>query len=181
MKRLGRNQFRISWMCVFCMLLLTTMFGCKPKEDADKKKSDNTKVTKSESSVEPANVVRSSAETLEAESKDKLMRERKAVTPQQTEVAARSVQETPELESPAIDDREAQRQEKEDLIYALIRVKMEEYIQERKDLLAAGTPPYDEKVRKLEDSIMRARGFLLDHGEEVDDVEPPIVQKQNPS
>lgn len=71
---------------------------------------------------------------------------------------------------------EDQRQHAENLIYATIRIKMEEAIAERKKLLDAGSSPSDERVRQLEGTIMRARDLLTENGEVVDDVDPPIVQ-----
>lgn len=74
--------------------------------------------------------------------------------------------------------KEEQRQLVNDAIYAQIRLQMEQAIAERKQLLDGGTPPSDEKVRHLEGKIMKARELLIENGEFVDDVEPPIVQTQ---
>ncbi|MFQ5429973.1 MAG: hypothetical protein ACE5E1_06650 [Phycisphaerae bacterium] len=84
---------------------------------------------------------------------------------------APSLKPTPASVNPKVSERQA----KTDLIYATIRVRMEEMIEQRKELLASGTPPSDERVRKLEGSIMRARGLLIENGETVEDVDPPIV------
>ena len=80
--------------------------------------------------------------------------------------------ETPEQEL------EKKRGQAEDMIYATIRVKMEEAIAERSKLLKEGRPPADERVRQLEGTIMRARSLLVENGEIVADVEPPIVEVQ---
>jgi hypothetical protein len=63
-----------------------------------------------------------------------------------------------------------------DLLYATMRIRMEEAIEERATLLKAGTEPSDPQVRRLEGVIMRARDLLTDAGEVVEPVEPPIVE-----
>lgn len=73
------------------------------------------------------------------------------------------------------DTRENQRQLINDAIYAQIRLQMEQAIVERKQMLDAGTPASDEKVRALEGKIMKARSLLIANGEDVEDVDPPIV------
>ncbi|HWL93175.1 MAG TPA: hypothetical protein VNT79_06545, partial [Phycisphaerae bacterium] len=83
---------------------------------------------------------------------------------------------TPEP-APADDGRENQRQAVVDAIYAQIRLQMEQAIVERKQMLDAGTPASDEKVRELEGKIMKARDLLIENGEEVEEVDPPIVQR----
>ena len=70
---------------------------------------------------------------------------------------------------------EERRQQAQDLIYATIRMKMEEFIAERGKLLKSGFNPADEKVRELEGRIMRARDLLIEAGEVVEEVDPPIV------
>lgn len=72
---------------------------------------------------------------------------------------------------------EARRAEAESRIYAVIRVKMEEMIEERAGLLKQGVPPSDPKIRDLEGSIMKARELLIEAGEVVEEVNPPIVQR----
>ncbi|OWY73075.1 hypothetical protein B7486_01640 [cyanobacterium TDX16] len=62
------------------------------------------------------------------------------------------------------------------MIYATIRIKMEDMIEKRAELLNSGRPPSDVEVRQLEGSIMRARDLLQEAGEIVEDVVPPIVQ-----
>ncbi len=72
------------------------------------------------------------------------------------------------------------RADAEDLVWGLIRVKMEEAIEERSELLAAGTKPSDTKVRELEGLIMKARGLLQERGEILENVDPPIVEQAKP-
>ncbi len=69
------------------------------------------------------------------------------------------------------------RQETTDAIYAAIRVRMEQAILKRKALLDAGRDPSDVEVRSLEGQITKARGYLVEAGEEVEDVDPPILTK----
>ena len=82
----------------------------------------------------------------------------------------------PQSEDPqSVEDRRA---ETEHLIYAVIRVKMEEMIAQRADLLKQGVSASDPKIRDLEGSIMKARELLIENGEVVEEVDPPIVQRQ---
>ena len=78
----------------------------------------------------------------------------------------------------AKDDLETKRSQAEDMIYATIRIKMEDAIVERAKLLKEGHDPSDERVRQLEGTIMRARELLTENGEMVGEVDPPIVQSQ---
>lgn len=75
-----------------------------------------------------------------------------------------------------IEDDAARRAQAENMISATIRIKMEDMIEKRAELLKSGRPPSDVEVRQLEGSIMRARDLLQEAGEIVEDVEPPIVQ-----
>lgn len=75
-----------------------------------------------------------------------------------------------------IEDDAARRAQAENMIYATIRIKMEDMIEKRAELLNSGRPPSDVEVRQLEGSIMRARDLLQEAGEIVEDVVPPIVQ-----
>lgn len=68
------------------------------------------------------------------------------------------------------------RAQAENMIYATIRIKMEEMIAKRAALLKSGRDPSDVEVRDLEGSIMRARELLEENGEIVEPVNPPIVQ-----
>ena len=103
--------------------------------------------------------------------------------PKQPEKAQPVVAAEPKPAEPAPvaapeNDLEKKRSQAEDMIYATIRVKMEEAITERAKLLKEGVNPADERVRKLEGTIMRARSLLTENGEIVADVEPPIVEVQ---
>jgi type IV secretory pathway VirB10-like protein len=70
----------------------------------------------------------------------------------------------------------ARRKQTENMIYATIRIKMEEAIEKRAALLKSGRDPADQEVRSLEGTIMRARELLEENGEVVEPVDPPIVQ-----
>jgi hypothetical protein len=48
-------------------------------------------------------------------------------------------------------------------------------LDERRELLAGGTAPNDEKIHNLERSILRARDLLTSNGEHVDAFDPPIA------
>ncbi len=77
---------------------------------------------------------------------------------------------------PSEEDMERRREEASDMIYALIRVRMEEAIIKRKKLLEGGRAGSDVEVRRLENVIMNARQYLEEDGEVVEPVDPPIVQ-----
>jgi outer membrane PBP1 activator LpoA protein len=83
--------------------------------------------------------------------------------------SVQSNEQDPELES--------KRLQTQNLIYARIRIKMEELIAERAKLLKSGTDPTDPQVRQIEGQIMRARDLLQENGEVVEEVEPPIVNR----
>jgi len=91
-------------------------------------------------------------------------------TPEQT------VDEPTSLAPIGGDEEDDLRTRTEHMIYAMIRVKMEEALLKRADLLERGREPYDPAVRQLEGSIMKARDLLIEAGELVEDIEPPIVQ-----
>ena len=69
------------------------------------------------------------------------------------------------------------RRDTTDAIYAAIRVRMEQAILKRKELLDAGRAPSDVEIRGLEGQITKARGYLIEAGEEVEDVDPPLLTK----
>jgi hypothetical protein len=79
--------------------------------------------------------------------------------------------------TPTASDEE-RRAQAENMIYATIRLKMEEAIAKRADLLKNGVSRSDEQVRSLEGTIMRARDLLTEAGEIVEEVDPPIVESQ---
>lgn len=81
---------------------------------------------------------------------------------------------------PSEEDLERRREEASDMIYALIRVRMEEAIIKRKNLLEGGSAPSDVEIRDLERVIMNARQYLEENGEVVEPVDPPIVQTLRP-
>lgn len=95
----------------------------------------------------------------------------KAETP-----AGQSRLSIPPIGTVSADSKDTRRQDAEDLIYANIRVRMDKMIQKRKELLASGRAPSDVEIRKLEGSIIRARDLLLENGESVEPVDPPILE-----
>ena len=173
MKLLGRNQLQV-WIVVLGVFCLTV--GCSEKKGAKPKQTEAAKQVSKKTSVEQS----SKSSTMKPASDSPANETESAQpikvvhSPEPTPTAA--TETTPARQPSPEEAKEAERQEKEDLIYATIRVKMEEMIQQRKDLFAAGKPPHDEEIRRLEGSIMRARDLLIEHGEEVEDVDPPIVQ-----
>lgn len=75
---------------------------------------------------------------------------------------------------------EKARAQAEDMIYANIRVKMEEMIAQRAQMLKSGKSPSDVEIRKLESSILKARDLLTQAGEVVGDIQPPITNPPQP-
>lgn len=73
------------------------------------------------------------------------------------------------------------REDAEDLVYGLIRIRMEEAVVKRQNFIDAGRPLSAVEIRNLEGMIMKARSLLLEHGEYVEDVTPPIVESGPPS
>ncbi len=96
------------------------------------------------------------------------------------QTAAHGSATDPPSKAPApVEDFESdasKRAQAENMIYATIRIKMEEAIEGRAKLLKSGKDPADVEVRQLEGTIMRARELLEENGEVVEPVEPPIVQ-----
>ena len=68
-----------------------------------------------------------------------------------------------------------------DMIYARISIRMEEAIAKRTELLKAGRPRSDADVRKQEEIIMNARTRLIESGEVVPEINPPIVELAAPT
>lgn len=111
-----------------------------------------------------------------AESKD-------VAEPKVEPVASKEIAQPQATETTAVQDEEL-KQQTADIIYAQIRIRMEEAIAQRAALLKAGRPRSDLDVREKEGIIMRARDLLLGAGEVVEDLDPPIVEdatKQDPN
>lgn len=72
---------------------------------------------------------------------------------------------------------EEKREQAANMIYAQIRLRMEEFISERKKLLSEGKTRDDARVQQLEGSILKARELLMEAGEMVEDVDPPITPR----
>lgn len=78
--------------------------------------------------------------------------------------------------TPPAANTDEKRAQTTDMIYAQIRIRMQESIVQRAELLKAGKPRSDPEIRKLEGMIMKARDLLTEAGEVVADVEPPILE-----
>ncbi|HPF41654.1 MAG TPA: hypothetical protein P5081_19455 [Phycisphaerae bacterium] len=61
-----------------------------------------------------------------------------------------------------------------DMIYAHVRVQMDNFIAERKEMLDSGLDLTDPAVRLKEDSIRKAVALLTENGETVEPIDPPI-------
>jgi hypothetical protein len=73
------------------------------------------------------------------------------------------------------------RAETTDRIYAEIRARMEDMIGQRARMLKEGKTSSDPEVMKIESSILKARELLIQAGEVVADVQPPITLKPPPA
>ncbi|MFQ5501659.1 MAG: hypothetical protein ACE5EQ_05085 [Phycisphaerae bacterium] len=80
----------------------------------------------------------------------------------------------PKTIQPPPDSIESQKAQMADEIYATIRVSMEIAIEQRKEFLSAGKSPTDGEIQRLETTIRNARRLLIEHGENVDEVVPPL-------
>lgn len=87
-------------------------------------------------------------------------------------VVKKAQQPAPAPNRSSVEDR---RQATTDALYAQIRVEMEKAILQRKALLDGGRAPSDVEIRNLEGKILKARSLLMEVGEEVEDVDPPIL------
>lgn len=67
-----------------------------------------------------------------------------------------------------------QKAETEEIVYATVRAKMEEMIAERAAMLQAGRPPNDPTIRQFENAIINARDMLIQRGEKLPEIIPPI-------
>jgi hypothetical protein len=85
------------------------------------------------------------------------------------------------LAAPENPDVQVQRETLTNDIYAEIRRRMEEALAARAALLDAGRPADDPEILKHEGVIRRARHFLMDRGENLPPVEPPLSDKSSAS
>jgi hypothetical protein len=161
----------VSSACVaFCLLVAAALVGCEGTND-NKAVTDSTPRTQSTASAQPsAKEVKTAAVTKEAQP-----------APAQAAPAAAEAQpvsQTAAVETSEVDpELENKRLQTQNLIYARIRIKMEELIAERAKLLKEGKDPTDPQIRQIEGQIMRARDLLQENGEVVDEIDPPIVNK----
>jgi outer membrane biosynthesis protein TonB len=101
-------------------------------------------------------------------------------TPPPAAKAAPAVQKTTDKPADASAQNTEKRAQIEDIIYADMRVKMEQMIAQRSQMMKAGKDSSDPEVAKLEASILRARKFLTDAGEVVGPIDPPIKDQAPP-
>ncbi|MCZ6816582.1 MAG: hypothetical protein O7F76_07745 [Planctomycetota bacterium] len=66
------------------------------------------------------------------------------------------------------------REDAEDMIYGQIRLRMEIAIEKRRELLSSGAGRIDPEVQAFETQITKARVYLIENGEIVGEVEPPL-------
>lgn len=91
-----------------------------------------------------------------------------------------SPQDVAEDMQPIGDDPTQLREHYSNVIYATIRIRMEEAIQRRAKLFKQGTSPKSEEIVNLERQILKARSLLVENGETVQPVHPPISQRTTP-
>lgn len=188
LRRLSRSKFLLPGMsAVFALALVV---GCEPNQGKSKTDTKSTAAsttanpstpaTPTPAPVTPAQPV--PAKPVEATA---------PTTPATPAQSPQAVNPPKPEEKPAnpewaeqkpltIEDDSGRRAMAENMIYATIRIKMEEMIDQRAGLLKSGKAPSDVEVRGLEGSIMRARDLLMEAGEIVEDVQPPIVEVRAP-
>ncbi|HKQ48388.1 MAG TPA: hypothetical protein VJZ71_09995 [Phycisphaerae bacterium] len=156
-----------SWLRGFSVCALALMLvGCQ--QDGPSGTKSQSEAPASAAAEKPANTMdtKNPAPTTTAEPPMQSVSHTPAPTPPS---AAASTEDDFESEA-------SRRKQTESMIYATIRIKMEEAIEKRASLLSSGKAPSDEEVRSLEGTIMRARELLEENGEVVEPVDPPIVQ-----
>lgn len=159
-----------------CAAMIFTGCGDKPAEKSKQSPSQpapSHKATTQAPANKDTNKNGTAVQQTSAKEQNKPMATTEAKQPQQqTAQSDQSVDAFPDAPNQKPRD---QREETSDMIYSLIRIRMESMIEKRKQLLASGKTPSDVEVRELEGSIMRARSLLTENGEVVEEVEPPIV------
>ena len=178
-----------SWLrsLTVCALALVWV-GCqqngksRPKAQGDAPASASAAATKSTNTTETNNPSSTASKTVSRiETKEPApAAAAEPAQPMQSVSHTPTPTPTPPAAAPSPDDdfesEASRRKQTESMIYATIRIKMEEAIEKRAALLKAGKDPADEEVRSLEGTIMRARELLEENGEIVEPVDPPIVQ-----
>lgn len=172
------------------------LVGCTGPHDGDKAQQGDRKVTNAEpnhanadsenrpmasskTTNPPAQLAEDPTPSAATPARDEFDRGRVvAETPSGAIITRVGPEEAPDY--PSEEDLERRREEASDMIYALIRVRMEEAIIHRKELLESGRASSDVEIRRLENVIMNARQYLEEDGELVEPVDPPIVQIRNP-
>lgn len=92
--------------------------------------------------------------------------------PQPTSPAPTTPPTTPPPATEA--QKEQKRAEATNQVYAMIRERMQEAVQKRSALLKAGRPQNDEEVLNHEKIIRNARALLMEIGENLPPVDPPL-------
>lgn len=184
--------FRVQAMGAAALFAVILIVGCEPNQGKSKSKSESATPTKA---VKPDAKPEAAPPKTEASPPKSETPAKPAETPAPATPAApptppptapkpaadASSPEWGEEKPLAIEDDSAKRAMAENMIYATIRIKMEEMIDQRAELLKSGKNPADVEIRQLEGSIMRARDLLMEAGEVVEDVQPPIVQVSKPA
>lgn len=177
-------------MGVAALFAITLIVGCEPNQGKSKSESaTTTKAAKPEAKTEAAPPKTEVAPPKPEAPAKPAEAPNPATPPAPTTPPPAAPKPSADASSPewgeekplAIEDDSAKRAMAENMIYATIRIKMEEMIDQRAELLKSGKNPADVEVRQLEGSIMRARDLLMEAGEVVEDVEPPIVQVSKPA
>jgi hypothetical protein len=94
--------------------------------------------------------------------------------PPETTQPARTAETAP---APTPEDVQRQRERLMAEIYTNIRERMDQALDARAELLRAGRPQTDPEVQNYERVIHRARNLLIEIGENVDPVEPPLLDE----
>jgi len=158
------------------------------KSEAESPEPSKTEITAQKPANQKNNAAAPSPQKASPQTKTVQATRKKAIPPtratssvEKASVKKNPVPVKPKLEAimpktiePPPDTIESQKAQMADEIYATIRVSMEIAVEQRKEFLAAGKSPTDGEVQKLETTIRNARNLLIEHGENVDDVVPPL-------
>ncbi len=186
MKTAMTSLFRVAAFGMLAAVLTVGNIGCSQDEGkpADKKasakKGETDKLARNKVNRQQSNSATKQQRETKQQAVAKQTQKRTAKNPRATRdvVAKTSSVNTPQDVSedlpPIGDDVDQRRQHYANVIYATIRIRMEEAIQRRATLLDQGTNSTDPKVRNLENQIQKARQLLMENGETVDPVYPPI-------
>lgn len=158
--------------CTMLMAAALAVWGCS-NTSSEPAAQSQTATPSTPANAEPAKVA-TAAHTEPAATETK----KPQVHPTRLEPITPSQAQTSNTQEPVVASTdEEKREQAANMIYAQIRLRMEEFITERKKLLGEGKTRDDARVQQLEGSILKARELLMEAGEMVEEVDPPITPR----